>query len=86
MEALVRPGGCDLNLENLNIALWWQGYSGLKLINAEKKFKYLKTFGPTPSVILIHCGANDIRQISVRKFRVTVRKLTDLFVTSFQTF
>uniref|UniRef100_A0A8W8MEQ9 Uncharacterized protein n=1 Tax=Magallana gigas TaxID=29159 RepID=A0A8W8MEQ9_MAGGI len=41
LEAFLRPGGLHLNLKRLNISLWWQGYSGLKLSQLEQKLKTL---------------------------------------------
>lgn len=54
LEAFLRPGGLHLNLKRLNISLWWQGYSGLKLSQVEQKLKTLAKVGPAPNVILIH--------------------------------
>ncbi|XP_069105087.1 uncharacterized protein [Argopecten irradians] len=36
-EALQRPGGPDLGLDRLNLKIWWQGYSGLKIRNLDSK-------------------------------------------------
>ncbi|XP_052696442.1 uncharacterized protein LOC128175072 [Crassostrea angulata] len=53
LEAFLRPGGLHLNLKRLNISLWWQGYSGLKLSQVEQKLKTLAKVGPAPNVILM---------------------------------
>uniref|UniRef100_A0A8W8I329 SGNH hydrolase-type esterase domain-containing protein n=1 Tax=Magallana gigas TaxID=29159 RepID=A0A8W8I329_MAGGI len=45
LEAFLRPGGLHLNLKRLNISLWWQGYSGLKLSQVEQKLKTLAKRG-----------------------------------------
>ena len=62
VASFLRPGGSDLNLDRLNITLWWQGYGGLEIVNAIQKLQVLKQVGPLPSAIFIHCGGNDLRQ------------------------
>ena len=74
-EALIRPGGCSLNLDRENISLWWQGYSGLTLTQVIDKLKHLSRFGPQPSTSLLHCGGNDLGHISIRKLRLQTRQI-----------
>lgn len=82
-EALLRPGGCGLNLGRVNISLWWQGYSGLALMQVVNKLKYLSRFGPQPSAILLHCGGNDLGHTSIRKLRLQTKKVTKFIKTNF---
>uniref|UniRef100_K1RYA9 Cornifelin-like protein n=1 Tax=Magallana gigas TaxID=29159 RepID=K1RYA9_MAGGI len=44
VASFLRPGGSDLNLDRLNITLWWQGYGGLEIlvVNAIQKLQVLK--------------------------------------------
>ena len=37
VESVLRPGGSNLNLERINVSLWWQGYRGLQLIRVIQK-------------------------------------------------
>lgn len=83
LEAFLRPGGLHLNLKRLNISLWWQGYSGLKLSQVEQKLKTLAKVGPAPNVILIHCGGNDLGETSIRKLRLVCMKLFQFIQTNF---
>ncbi|XP_048735776.2 uncharacterized protein LOC125651238 [Ostrea edulis] len=82
-EALLRPGGCGLNLGRVNISLWWQGYSGLALMQVVNKLKYLSRFGPQPSAILLHCGGSDLGHTSIRKLRLQTKKVTKFIKTNF---
>lgn len=74
VASFLRPGGSDLNLDRLNITLWWQGYGGLEIlvVNAIQKLQVLKQVGPLPSAIFIHCGGNDLGKTSVRKIRLAI--------------
>lgn len=83
LEAFLRPGGLHLNLARVNISLWWQGYSGLKLCQTERKLRTLAKVGPSPKAILIHCGGNDLGHISIRKLRLVTNKLFKFLRTSF---
>ena len=83
LEAFLRPGGLHLNLARVNISLWWQGYSGLKLCQTERKLRTLAMVGPSPKAILIHCGGNDLGHISIRKLRLVTNKLFKFLRTSF---
>lgn len=82
LEAFLRPGGLHLNLKRLNISLWWQGYSGLKLSQVEQKLKTLAKVGPAPNVILIHCGGNDFFNL----FKPTSHILRSFGLASFHAY
>ena len=60
ISARTRPGGTNLGLERIGMKIWWQGYSGLKIINLKNKLWYLKHLGEQPQFIVIHCGGNDL--------------------------
>ncbi|XP_062586894.1 uncharacterized protein LOC134248516 [Saccostrea cucullata] len=75
LEAVLRPGGTNLTLERKHISLWWQGYSGLQLSKTKQKIRTLGKVGPVPNFILIHCGGNDLGNVSIRKIRVVAKQL-----------
>lgn len=60
VAASQRIGGTNLSIPNANI--WWQGYSGLKLLDLVPKLKYLKglKLQSPPHIIVVHCGANNV--------------------------
>ena len=82
-EAFLRPGGLQLNLSRVIISLWWQGYSGLKLSQTLQKCRSLAKVGSTPDAILIHCGGNDLGEISIRRLRVLTIKLFSILTSQF---
>ena len=82
-EAVLRSGGCNLNLERVNATLWWQGYSGLQLLNLTNKLSLLKKVGPGPGYILLHCGGNDIGRLSIRKLRLIFIRVVEFLETEF---
>ena len=82
-EAKLRPGGTNLTLERQNIALWWQGYGGLQLDKTRQKIRTLDKVGPAPNFILIHCGGNDLGNLSVRRIRVVANQLLSFIKTKF---
>ncbi|XP_062585195.1 uncharacterized protein LOC134246866 [Saccostrea cucullata] len=75
LEAVLRPGGTNLTLERKHISLWWQGYSGLQLSKTKQKIRTLGKVGPVPNFILMHCGGNDLGNVSIRKIRVVAKQL-----------
>ena len=58
ISARTRPGGTNLGLDRIGMKIWWQGYSGLKIINLKNKLWYLKHLGEQPQFNVIHCGGN----------------------------
>ena len=62
-----RPGGISLGLDWAEV--WWQGYSGLSLLDVLNKLRLLKQVGDEPSMILLHCGGNDLGKISLHRMR-----------------
>lgn len=66
-----QPSGLNLGLKNADI--WWQGYSGLSLLDLMSKLKSLKFVGDMPDIILLHCGGNDLGRLSL----VRIRSLLD---------
>ena len=65
--ARCRPGGLDLGLADFS--LWWQGYSGLNLLEVIPKLKLLKRIGENPDVIMLHCGGNNIGRTPLKSIR-----------------
>lgn len=61
-----RPGGASLDLKGIN--LWWQGYSGMSILDVVSKLKTLKRVGDLPDIILLHCGGNDLGRIDLKEF------------------
>ena len=83
LEAVLRPGGTNLTLERKHISLWWQGYSGLQLSKTRQKIRTLEKVGPVPNCILIHCGGNDLGNVSIRKLRVVAKQLVLFLMNHF---
>lgn len=79
----VRPGWSILNIERLNISLWWQGNGGMELLNAIQKLELLKQVGPFPNAIFIHYVGNDLGRTSVRKIRLAIMKLLQSLTREF---
>lgn len=52
VDAFIRPCGSNLNLERLNITLWWQDYGWMELIYAILKLELMKQVDPSLNVIL----------------------------------
>jgi len=64
--------GTNLGLDAQNMKLWWQGYSGITLLNLRRKLKVLFKVGDEPTFVLIHCGGNDIGLSSLHVLRYCV--------------
>lgn len=64
--------GTNLGLETQNMKLWWQGYSGITLLNLRRKLKVLFKVGDKPNYVLIHCGGNDIGRSCMHVLRYCV--------------
>ena len=72
-EASARHGRYSLNLGRLNMTLWWQGYSGLTLMQIINKLEYPSRFGSHPA-ILLHCGGNYLGSTDIRKLSLETGK------------
>lgn len=72
-----------INLGFENAMLWWQGYSGLSFRQAKYKIKLLADVGDHPSIILLHCGGNDLGYTPLKKLRQYISEsfnlLSELF-------
>ena len=77
VESVLRPGGSNLNLERINVSLWWQGYRGVQLIRVIEKLKMLKQVGPSPKALFVSTlwGGDDIGKQSIRKIRLAIKQL-----------
>ena len=82
VESVLRPGRSNLNLERINVSLWWQGYRELQL-RAIQKLKVLKQSGSSPKALFLHCGGNDIGKQSIRKIRFAVKQLLEYISQQF---
>lgn len=61
-----RPGGVCLGLQRLSINIWWQGKGGMVWSELYKKIKALLKVNDSPHYLILHCGGNDIGNISLR--------------------
>ncbi|KAJ8303595.1 hypothetical protein KUTeg_019991 [Tegillarca granosa] len=84
MVARQRPGGSNLTLDGNGISLWWQGYSGLKLTDIQKKIRLISTYADnTPTYILLHCGGNDIGCTPLKQLFAVVKTLLNFLQQTF---
>lgn len=65
--AVVRPGGTSLTLD-IDILLWWQGYSGLQS-QKRQKIKTLEEVDIGPDFICFYRG-NNLGRLSARKVKI----------------
>lgn len=63
--------------------LWWQGYSGLTLKQAKYKLRAIAAVGDTPSIILFHCGGNDLGNIDLWQIRQCISNTFKMFFELF---
>lgn len=75
VDSFLRPVGSDLNLDRLNITLWWKGYGGLEIVNMIQKLQVLKQVGPLLSANFIYCGGDYLSNTSVRNIRLAFIKM-----------
>ncbi|KAJ8319735.1 hypothetical protein KUTeg_002713 [Tegillarca granosa] len=84
MVARQRPGGSNLTLDGNGISLWWQGYSGLKLTDIQKKIRLISIYADnTPTYILLHCGGNDIGCTPLKQLFAVVKTLLNFLQQTF---
>lgn len=69
-----------MGLERLGLALWWQGYSGLKFTQLKCKLNLLCNINTAPAYLLIHCGGNDIGRLALGDLR-NVMKCTITYLS-----
>jgi len=74
LAAWEMPEGSSMGL---NAVIWWQGYSGLKLIELVQKLNHLSVVGPQPGSIMIHCGGNDLGKTPISKLRIVVSQILE---------
>ena len=63
-----------INLQ-LNAQIWWQGYGGLTLKTLQRRINHIANLEDAPSVIVIHCGGNDIGKTKTQKLLVNVQEV-----------
>uniref|UniRef100_A0A8W8J6G5 SGNH hydrolase-type esterase domain-containing protein n=1 Tax=Magallana gigas TaxID=29159 RepID=A0A8W8J6G5_MAGGI len=83
VAASQRIGGTNLSIPNANI--WWQGYSGMKLLDLVPKLKYLKglKLQSPPHIIVVHCGANNVGKTRLDRLLTMVHDILSQCKTLF---
>ena len=81
IAARTRQGGKNLNLPNASV--WWQGYGGMKLHDLIPKLKSLQKYEDKPNIIIIHCGANNIGHIPIKRLLHLLRNTLEEVVNMF---
>lgn len=81
IAARTRQGGKKLNLPNASV--WWQGYGGMKLHDLIPKLKSLQKYEDKPNIIIIHCGANNIGHIPIKRLLHLLRNTLEEVVNMF---
>ena len=71
--AISRPGGPNLSIPGLDI--WWQGYSGLRLVTTKYRIRTLARLQDPPHYILLHIGGNDIGVTKLREIMTEASSL-----------
>lgn len=71
--SFTRPGGSNLSLERFGIRIWWQGYSGMKFRQLKSKVKTMLAYEDPPSILIFHCGGNDIGHIPLGGLRYALK-------------
>jgi hypothetical protein len=59
-RSLQRPNGQYLGLVEFGIGVYWEYQSGMKICKILELVTYMKTFYPSPDMLIVHCGGNDI--------------------------
>jgi len=51
-----------------NVDVWWQGYSGMRLLDLILKIQLLLNIrGNRPGIIIVHVGGNDIGRLPINE-------------------
>lgn len=86
MHARNSPDSSNLGLGRLAASILWQGIGGLRWGQLLSRLKTLLRFVDPPQLLVIHCGGNDIGQISSCVLRHEILKtlhiLKDLLPTT----
>lgn len=56
-----------MNLDLPNTYLWWQGYGGMKIYDLVPKLRELQRYQDKPDYLVIHCGANNVGQVPLKR-------------------
>uniref|UniRef100_A0A8W8M4Z2 Tyr recombinase domain-containing protein n=1 Tax=Magallana gigas TaxID=29159 RepID=A0A8W8M4Z2_MAGGI len=82
-RSYIRIGGTNLSIPNANI--WWQGYSGMKLLDLVPKLKYLKglKLQSPPHIIVVHCGVNNVGKTRLDRLLTMVHDILSQCKTLF---
>ena len=68
-----RATGIDLGLEKLGYSIVWIGHSGMLWDMVPSIITALLNWRPQPSIILIHCGGNDLCNIQNGKLLYNIK-------------
>ena len=77
------PEGSSLGLDKAGINLWWQGYSGLNLVQTRSKIQSLSYIEQPPDYLVLHCGGNDIGKTPVSQIRILISQTFTFIMTLF---
>ena len=75
--------GINLGIEQA--VLWWQGYSGLRLKQTKQKIRCLASYGDQPSIVVLHCGGNDLGHTDLKTLRKYVSEVFQFLLQIFPT-
>lgn len=75
LHARGRQGDTNLGFDIRDVDIVWQGYSGLKLTQVTNKLKTLSQIFEDPSMIILHCGGNDIGQLKLHEARKIAKRI-----------
>ncbi|ESP03456.1 hypothetical protein LOTGIDRAFT_171395 [Lottia gigantea] len=69
--------GSNLGLDHFGCSIWWQGKSGLRLIDMVPHLKTLSKFENPPAYLIIHCCGNDIGTVPCKWLRDRIDETLD---------
>jgi len=65
-----------------NVDVWWQGYSGMRLLDLIPKIQLLLNIkGNRPNIIIVHVGGNDIGRLPINELMRDYLKTLDALTT-----
>lgn len=70
-----RPGGSNLGLARIGVSIWWDGVSGMSVLELENKLKDMMNYENPPKLLVIHLAGNDIGHHKVGNLRIEVKDL-----------
>lgn len=67
----------------LPLEIFWQGYSGLSLTAVKRKVASISNVTEGPSIILLHCGGNDLGRFPLKSLRQLIVEIFQLCLKLF---